>query len=120
MNRAKRPRQAAEAVVDKGKDAGRRIRRAGSAASDKAKSSASAARHQVSDTTNAIRRRITGAIPWEDSRTDAVRHLLATSLESSTAMGLRTKQTLTVGLSPHIATLPPGRPLLATELLNSP
>ena len=97
MNRGKRPRQAAESLVNKGKDAGKRIRRAGTAGSDKAKSSASTARNQVSDTTNAIRRRITGAIPWEDSRTDAARHLLATSLESSTAMGQRTKQTLIGG-----------------------
>ncbi len=97
MNRGKRPRQAAESLVNKGKDAGRRIGRAGSAASDKAKSGASTARNQISDTTNSIRRRITGAIPWEDSRTDAARHLLATSLESSTAMGQRTKQFLIGG-----------------------
>ena len=97
MNRGKRPRQAAESLVKKGKDAGRRIGRVGSAASDKAKSTASTARNQVSDTTNAIRNRITDAIPWEDSRTDAARHLLATSLESSTAMGQRTKQFLIDG-----------------------
>ncbi len=94
MSRGNRPRQAAESLVNKGKDAGRRIGQAGTAASDKAKSSASTARNQVSDTTNAIKRRITGAIPWEDSRTDAARHLLTTSLESSTAMGQRTKRTL--------------------------
>ena len=95
MNRGKRPLKAAKSLVNKGKDAGRRIGRAGTAASDKAKSSASSARNQVSDTTNSIRRRITGAIPWEDSRTEAAWHLLATSLESSTAMGQRTKQALT-------------------------
>ncbi len=97
MNRGKQPRQAAESLVNKGKDAGRRIGRAGSAASDKAKSTASTARNQVSDTTNSIRRRITEAIAWEDSRTDAARHLLVTSLESSTAMGQRTKQFLIGG-----------------------
>ena len=97
MNRGKRPRRAAESLINKGKDTGRRIGRVGAAASDKAKSGASTARNQVSDTTNAIRRRITGAIPWENSRTDAARHLLATSLESSTAMGQRTKQALIDG-----------------------
>ena len=94
MNRGKRPLKAAKSLVNKGKDAGRRIGRAGTAASDQAKSSASTVRNQASATTNTIRRRISGAIPWEDSRTAAARHLLATSLESSTAMGHRAKQTL--------------------------
>ena len=94
MNRGKRPRQAAESLVNKGKDAGRRIGRVGTAASDKAKSSALTASNQVSTTANAVGRRITGAIPWEDSRTEAARRLLAISLESSTAMGHRTKQSL--------------------------
>ena len=95
MKRGERPRQAAKSLVVKVKDAGRLIGRAGTEASDKAKSSASAARSQVSDKTNTIRRRIIGAIQWEDSRTVAAWHLLASSLESSTAMGQRTKQDLT-------------------------
>ena len=77
--------------MDKGKDATNRIGRAGAAASDKAKSSASTARNQ---TAKAIRRRISETIPLEDSQTDAARHLLVTSLESSTAIGQRTKQAL--------------------------
>jgi hypothetical protein len=94
MDSGSRPRQTAESLINKGKHAGRRIRRAGAAASDKARSGATTASNQVSDKTNAIRRRITGAISWEDSGTDAARRLLAMSLESSKAMGQGTKQTL--------------------------
>ena len=94
MNRGKRPRQADESLLDKGKHAGSRLGRVGTAAWEKAKSGVGTARNQVSDTANTIRRRISGAIALEDSRTDTARHLLVASLESSTAMGERTKQAL--------------------------
>jgi len=97
MDKDKQSRRAAESLANKGKNAGRRIGRAGTKASANVMSGASTAGNQVSNATSAIRRRITGAIPWEDSRTDAARHLLATSIESSTAIGQRTKQALIDG-----------------------
>jgi len=97
MDKDKQSRRAAESLANKGKNTGRRIGRAGTKASANVMSGASTAGNQVSNATSAIRRRITGAIPWEDSRTDAARHLLATSIESSTAIGQHTKQSLIDG-----------------------
>ena len=97
MDKGKQPRRAAESLANKGKKAGRRIGRAGTKASANVMSGASTAGNQVSNAASTIRRSITGAIPWEDSRTDAARHLLTTSIESSTAIGQRTKQALIDG-----------------------
>jgi len=97
MNKRKQPRQVAESLANKGKAAARRVGRATTKASGKVRSGASTAGNQVSDVTSTIRRRITGAIPWEDSKTDAARNLLTTSLESSTAIGQRTKEALIDG-----------------------
>ena len=97
MDKDKQSRRAAESLANKGKNAGRRIGRAGTKASANVMSGASTAGNQVSNAASTIRRRITDAIPWEDSRTDAARHLLATSIESSTAIGQHTKQSLIDG-----------------------